>query len=39
MIEIQEKLFDEQTIQKKVGELAAQISRDYAGEDLVLSAS
>jgi len=36
MIEIQEILFDEQTIQKKVGELAAQISRDYAGEDLVL---
>jgi len=36
MIEIQEILFDEQTILKKVGELAAQISRDYAGEDLVL---
>ena len=36
MIEIQEILFDEQTIQKKVGELAAQISRDYAGKDLVL---
>ncbi|HUI46030.1 MAG TPA: hypoxanthine phosphoribosyltransferase [Nitrospirota bacterium] len=36
MFEIQEILFDEQTIQKKVRELAAQISRDYAGEDLVL---
>ncbi len=36
MIEIQEILFDEQAIRKKVGELATQISRDYAGEDLVL---
>lgn len=36
MIEIQEILLDEQTIQAKVGELAAQISRDYTGKDLVL---
>jgi hypoxanthine phosphoribosyltransferase len=36
VIEIQEILLDEQTIQAKVGELAAQISRDYTGKDLVL---
>ena len=36
MIEIQEILFDERAIQTKVGELAAQIARDYAGKDLVL---
>jgi hypoxanthine phosphoribosyltransferase len=36
MIEIQEILFDEKTIQKKVSELAAQISIDYAGVDVVL---
>lgn len=36
IIEIQEILFDEQTIAKKVDELAARISKDYAGKDLVL---
>lgn len=36
MIEIQEILFDEQAIQAKVSELAARISADYAGKDLVL---
>ncbi len=36
MIEIQEILFDEQTIENKVKELAAEISRDYAGKDLLL---
>src|SRR5208283_5953182 len=36
MFEIQEILIDEQAIQTKVGELAARISRDYAGKDLVL---
>ncbi len=36
MYEIQEILFDEQAIKTKVGELAAQISSDYAGKDLVL---
>lgn len=36
MFEIKEILFDEQAIQKKVDELATQISSDYAGKDLVL---
>ena len=36
MIELQEILFDEQTIENKVRELAAGISRDYAGKDLLL---
>jgi hypoxanthine phosphoribosyltransferase len=36
MIEIRETLFDEQTIARKVKELADQISKDYAGKDLVL---
>ncbi len=36
MIEIQEILFDEQTIARKVDELAAAISRDYAGKELLL---
>ena len=36
MSEIQEILFDERSIETKVGELAAQIARDYAGKDLVL---
>ncbi len=36
MTEIQETLFDEQTISEKVRELADQISKDYAGKDLVL---
>jgi hypoxanthine phosphoribosyltransferase len=36
MIEIQEILFDEQTIARKVKELAGDISRDYAGKDLLL---
>lgn len=36
MIEIQEILITEQAIQKKVDELGAQISKDYAGKDLVL---
>jgi len=36
MIEIQGLLFDEQTIAKKVKELADRISTDYAGKDLVL---
>ena len=36
MIEIQETLFDEQAIARKVKELADGISRDYAGKDLLL---
>jgi hypoxanthine phosphoribosyltransferase len=36
MIEIQEILFDEQTIERKVRDLAGNISRDYAGKDLLL---
>jgi hypoxanthine phosphoribosyltransferase len=36
MIEIQEILFDERSIETKVEELAAQIARDYADKDLVL---
>jgi hypoxanthine phosphoribosyltransferase len=36
MIEIQEILFDEQTIARKVKELAHRISRDYAGKEMVL---
>jgi len=36
MIEIQDILLDEQTIQTKVAELAARISIDYAGKDVVL---
>ncbi len=36
MIEIRDILFDEQTIAKKVRELAARISDDYAGKDVVL---
>ncbi|HXY61624.1 MAG TPA: hypoxanthine phosphoribosyltransferase [Nitrospirota bacterium] len=36
MIEIQSILFDEQTITKKVKELADRISTDYKGKDLVL---
>ncbi len=36
MIEIRDLLFDEQTIAKKVRELAARISADYAGKDVVL---
>jgi hypoxanthine phosphoribosyltransferase len=36
MIEIREILFDEQTIARKVKELADRISKDYAGKDLVL---
>jgi len=36
MIEIRGTLFDEQTIAKKVKELADRISTDYAGKDLVL---
>ncbi len=36
MIEFQEILFDEQAISRKVDELAAEISRDYAGKDLLL---
>ena len=36
MAEIQEILFDEQAIAGKVRELAAQISHDYAGKELVL---
>ncbi len=36
MIEIRDILFDEQTIAKKVRELAARISGDYAGKDIVL---
>jgi hypoxanthine phosphoribosyltransferase len=36
MIEIQEILFDEQTIENKVRQLAAEISQDYAGKDLLL---
>jgi hypoxanthine phosphoribosyltransferase len=31
-----EILIDEQTLQKRVAELGAQISRDYAGQDLLL---
>jgi len=36
MIEISEILFDEQTINDKVRDLAARISRDYAGRNLFL---
>jgi hypoxanthine phosphoribosyltransferase len=36
MIKISEILFDEQTISKKIRELADRISSDYAGKDLVL---
>jgi hypoxanthine phosphoribosyltransferase len=36
MIEIQEILLDEKAIEMKVKELAAQISKDYAGKELVL---
>ncbi len=36
MAEINEILFDEQTIAGKVKELALQVSRDYAGRDLLL---
>ena len=36
MVEIQEILFDEQTLARKVKELADSISRDYAGKDLLL---
>ncbi len=36
MIETRDILFDEQTIAKKVGELGARISADYAGKDVVL---
>ena len=36
MIEIQSILFDEQSITKKVKELADRISADYKGKDLVL---
>jgi hypoxanthine phosphoribosyltransferase len=35
-IEILKVLFDAATIEKRVGELAGEISRDYAGRDLVL---
>jgi hypoxanthine phosphoribosyltransferase len=36
MTELREILFDEQAIAAKVRELAEQISRDYAGKELVL---
>ncbi|OGW55551.1 MAG: hypoxanthine phosphoribosyltransferase [Nitrospirae bacterium RBG_19FT_COMBO_55_12] len=36
MSEMQEILFDARTIENKVSELAATISRDYEGKDLVL---
>lgn len=36
MIEVQEILFDEETISRKVKELAGRISRDYAGKELFL---
>ncbi len=36
MIEIGEILFNEQTIAKKVGELAGRVSGDYVGKDVVL---
>jgi hypoxanthine phosphoribosyltransferase len=36
MIDIQEILFDEQTIVEKVRDIAARISQDYAGKELVL---
>jgi hypoxanthine phosphoribosyltransferase len=36
MIEIRDIVFDEQTIAKKVRELGARISGDYAGKDVVL---
>lgn len=35
-LEIAEILFDEETIRKKVAELAGRITQDYAGRDLVL---
>jgi len=34
-----EMLFNEQAIEQKVADLAAQISRDYAGRNLCWSAS
>jgi hypoxanthine phosphoribosyltransferase len=36
MIDIQEILFDEQTIIEKVRDLATRISKDYAGKEVVL---
>ena len=36
MIEIQEILFDARAIDRKVNELAARISKDYEGKDVVL---
>lgn len=36
MYDIQEILFDEKAIEKRVMELAAEISKDYEGKDLVL---
>jgi hypoxanthine phosphoribosyltransferase len=36
MIEIRDIVFDEQTIAKKIRELGARISGDYAGKDVVL---
>jgi len=36
MLEIQEILFDRETIEKKVSDLAGRIAQDYAGKDLVL---
>src|SRR5574341_1536726 len=36
MNEIEEILLDEETIRKKVEELASQISRDYAGRELIV---
>lgn len=36
MLEIQEILLTEQAIRTRVNELAAQISKDYAGRDLIL---
>jgi len=38
MNEIEEILFDQKTIEKKVKELADQISKDYAGKEVVLIA-
>ncbi len=36
MVEIREILFDEETITRKVEDLAGKISRDYAGKELLL---
>jgi len=36
LLEIEEILFDQETIEKKVAELATRIAHDYVGKDLIL---